>query len=285
MKIPAAIGWAVTTASCALLLAPPANSAPLLCESFDYGTTSGNISGKGGNEPGFTNAEHWAAAGSYDTNGLTFSSLVTTGGCLALWSGNGPYRGIEVNPGGDIYGSYLFKILATSASGQGSIYFGPSTDMWAANGLRLRAIVSTNSATITDPGGTVTSPSSHAGYATNATYLTLFKITDVAGAGAHTFKMWVVSSNQFDTLRSRGGLTDAKLEGAAIGLQSTNIITRISRNWTGVVPLSSTNYLTTRVSADSGSPVYQFDEIRLGATLADVTPFTPANRGTAISFR
>jgi hypothetical protein len=244
-----------------------------LYEGLNYGAVDGDISGKGGNELGFTSAEPWKAggAGTYKAAGLTFGPLVTSGGSLFLASnvGGGAYRGLNVSPAGDVFGGFLFSLCQFGGSSQGSICFGATTGIWDP-GLRFRPFTGT-AASIADPSNVVTS-SSAAGYTSNTTYLALFKIADVGGGSSHTFKMWVLSASQFANFKS-SGLTEAALNAATVGTGSANLFAKVSPPaYSGAVPLNAADYLVHRVSNDGGTTQISFDEYRLGASLDDVTP-------------
>jgi len=179
----------------ALCFSTPSRAEIILYDGFDYGSTAGPLSGKGGTGGGWSGA--WTTgiftyggtpsyAVNYDPAGLTFSDLQTTGGSASLtsnWNGGvNAARPHAVAATGTIWGSVLFqRISASSGPANFAVMASPSTTIPSAYsqfGAEPDAYNSPNNLGGALMGGNYT-------YATGSpinsgqTYLLLFKVTNL----------------------------------------------------------------------------------------------------------
>ncbi len=271
-----------TTAPGTLTVVAPV--AELAYDGFNYaaGALAGN-SGGFGFSGAWGNLESSNGGFTAQADGLTFSTLVVTGGRTEgnATPGGGKslvQRNLSTSLTGQIFGSYLYRqdTVPVATTVNGFMMGAPSEpdndstvsiypDEWE------RATVGARSES---SGG---SAGASATIGVGTTYLVLFSANLIDSTP--TITMWVLNSAQFDTFKP-GGLTEAELNGAAIGTGSSNVWGRSTVTGTDAT-LDLTNNVkfmayggfesgtapTTRVS---------FDEFRLSQTsLNDVAPVQP----------
>jgi hypothetical protein len=256
-------------------------AAIVLQESFDYGTTGGTLVGKGTATDGwggswsqgtFTYTGSPTYTEAYQTGGLTFGTLATSGGNAFVYStGDGGInmgREHSTSITGTLYGSYLYRSpTGAGFTGLASLFEGTSLTIpsnYAQFAIEPDRYASTLGATLMDQqygtsGGTAISA--------NETYLVLFKVTNLGPiAATHEATMWILRDSQYNNFIS-GGLTESELNSAALGTGSTQILQRATdTNGSMVAEFASGNFLM--MQSYFGVQA-QFDEIRISNSSFD----------------
>jgi hypothetical protein len=264
-----------------IVLAPQAQAALLLYEGFDYGSSPARLNAVSGAALGLDGSGYTGADNvQYQSAGLTFGSLVTSGGKANLgYNGSAFYatRGLDFSlTTGTLYGSYLFRAY-DDAGGDGGIspvMFGSSVND---NTSELAVAGNTAgtggiSAGLKTYGNSVIA--SGISQAVNSTYLVLFQVDNLAATAGQTqnINLWVLSMEQFENFKL-GGLTMDELQAADLGQEATNVWQRLSYTLnvagSNKISLADTDSLT----LFSYRSKYEVDEIRISsASLDEVTP-------------
>lgn len=265
-----------------IVLAPQAQATLLLYEGFAYGST-GNVALNtlSGSALGLDGTSYTGAANVvYQSEGLAFGSLLTTGGNANLpYNGAVFYvtRGLDFSlTSGTLYGSYLFRAYddAGGDAGISPVMFGSSQS----DNTSELAVAGNTSGTGGISAGLKTYGQSAiatgASQTVNSTYLVLFQVDNMGATAGQTqnVNLWVLSIDQFENFKL-GGLTAAELQAATLGSGATDVWQRLSYTLNVVgsnnISLSDTDSLT----LFSYRSKYQVDEIRISnASLDEVTP-------------
>jgi hypothetical protein len=260
----------------ALALVPSVSRASLITtESFDYGAVAGNLAGKNGGS-GFSSGWSGASNFQYTPVGLTFGSLLTSGGASS-YTGTGFTQAIErpfaTTLPSVIYGAELFRVDSQSSAGSNnlSLLLGQSgqSDTQTPFALLTPTNSSVNPGRVRIQGlgrdltGAASAPT------VGTTFLALFKFDTT---GTPTATAWVLTNPQYENFIS-GGLQEATLNAAAIGTGATDVWARASLTINvalGTMPDLRLFGFNTGLSETQ-------DEIRLSNTsLAEAAPHTPA---------
>ncbi|MHB1157715.1 MAG: PEP-CTERM sorting domain-containing protein [Phycisphaerales bacterium] len=296
----AGIGWSASVSQATLIV----------YEGFDYGQTSGSAIGLGGSELGLTGTwtENTAgqtvaqgAAKNYNPTGLTLGNLAVTGGNLNLSTTGGGNDYLQrqhtasVATGGTLWGSYLWKPITNSntvvTNNTVQSYFDTAT----LNGADATAEISAagkgwiTTGTVNDGIGSVsldattnTVTGNNTGVTiplnpgvTGATYMVLFRVTNVGNVGAVGTE-WILNAAQFNNFTS-GGITEAALDAATTGTAVTNVLQKGSVTSTAAATFNANSYANFQVYRTASA---DFDELRIsdasGDTgLAEVTSIIP----------
>ncbi|HEX7655224.1 MAG TPA: immunoglobulin domain-containing protein, partial [Verrucomicrobiae bacterium] len=233
----------------------------------------------------------------YVPAGLSLGALITGSGAAQV--GNlanvAPYLKAEVSRrfgwgtplAGTIYGSYLFS-LPYFGSGNDSLalLFGGTNITLTGLGGSPDNLAQMDVAGLYYNGGSkgnvrlVGAAGSVAGslLTTNVTYLALWQADGLVtnGAGSEQLRLWIMTAAQFSFFKTNG-LTGSRLNAAAVGINSNNVLERatLSGNY-GATLLDGSFLALYATLKSSNSPVgITFDEIRIGTgSLDEVTPVT-----------
>lgn len=281
-----------------ILFAGAVRAELIVYEGFDYGASDGSIAGQNGGI-GFGGAwtvvqSQFATGGSYRADGLTFgSNFLTSGGTAVVYGGGSynevqrttDYRPLGVNQTGTIYGSFLFNIQAdgtynSAHEGINALLIGPTpNESLSAYDFGTNEFATNNSAA-RGP-GTPGYPSYLSGTAPslNTTYLYLFKLTNVGGAG-ETTDAWVLTQDQYDNFKTAGSspgeLLETDLNAAVLGTGGMNVMERGSFSGSGTGTFSTSDFLTL-FGFSTQNPDHRLtslmDEIRISnVSLSEVSP-------------
>jgi hypothetical protein len=262
-----------------------ARAALIVYEGFDYGATPALLPGLGntteiGLQGTWTNNGTAGTTVDYLPGGLSFSDLAVTGGmaqmnAIAASGDRTAAVGRQMNvlaQNGTLWGSYLFRKVTdvatrsvgallqgnTANMSDNTAYFSLAHNEFNQNvgGVRISAANGGNTAVAT--GGVVPS--------LDTTYLFVFRLDNIGAPTGSTQSAtaWMLSETQFDNFKA-GGLDDAELNGASIGLLDTEVMERVT--------LTTASGLTTPGTFDGtdflrlfnfsgGNLVTQFDEIK-----------------------
>ena len=249
--------------------ATSAHAALKYYEGFDYGGANASLVGKNGGT-GFSGA--WTSGNpgiTYAPVGLTFSDLRVSGGMVTATGSNGIgnagfYRPLSGTLSGVYYGSFLSKIVNASQFGVScGMAIGLQNITPGTNGFGILAPQLTNALQVNQGSfGKTNGSTLNAGQ----TFLILFKIDTTTKYIAG----WVLSEEQYDTLKS-GGLNEAELNEASIGIGALQVWARVTV--TGFEEVTA-SHLNIFLNAASGvSATLAMDEFRLSDTsLAEVVP-------------
>jgi WD40 repeat protein/formylglycine-generating enzyme required for sulfatase activity len=250
-------------------------------EGFDYGENEGELAGKSGGT-GFDGA--WSK-GSLPTNpyhpwrytrtGLSFGSLVTTGGAVRwTWSRRGINalgicdRRLE-EPFHRGYGSFLFRLDNVPGSrSTAAVMFGGAyeTDDSATVCVNTPEFVKTRAGLRlegAEPNG-VTQDLQGNPLVEGTTYMVLFKYS--SNAQSKIAQAWILTDEQYDHF-IRNNLTENELNTASLGTGAGNVLERCDTVRCEVAS-AAVNHLGL-FGAFAGVDL-TYDEIRLGKTLQDV---------------
>ena len=245
-----------------LALCFAASAALTVYDGFDYGGTSGDLTGKNGGS-GFSGA--YTDSGNstiYTTTGLTYGTLETTGGASLTADGGATttlnFRGFTAISSGETWISFLGQRNGTAGA---TVFAGLS--FYNSGGIATANSEFTISSAGT--GGTWRLFDNNNGAATaftststlidsNTTYLLVARIAWGAGAGGtETVSLFVNPT-----------------------LGSTPLIAAASRDIN-----MTTNIDKVRIAGQNGVN-YTFDEIRIGDSFASVTPVPEASTAAAL---
>tara|TARA_R100000027_G_scaffold67699_1_gene67928 strand:- start:8485 stop:9489 length:1005 start_codon:yes stop_codon:yes gene_type:complete len=306
-------GSLITTSSSASLL---------VYEGFNYGESSMNIDGVsvGGGATGLTGSYSTSTGTSgngnvqtsiYNSSGLTFSNLSTTGGALTQ----------TVSPTIDSTKEYTYSHAAINTSGTGTIYnsmlvrvdsnalSNPTLGQNPSNsGVSDMRIQSTSSLTGNGNGSMVTnakrsnqgSQKPGTSYTANGfiggsgtislaeTYLFITKYTNVGGVDGGDATLWVFDETGFDTWQANGGL-EGDLSTYAFMETTNTSSTAIAFDATKSMRFSTGEF---SVDFNSGADNYDnvgtigatYDEVRYGTSLGDVISAIPEPSQFALGF-
>jgi len=276
-------------ALCAAGLATPVHQAKatvLVYEGFTgYGNNGDNMGSKAVTGTGLTGSYATGGNGAivYNTSGLAFSNLATSGGSISQINNNtGSFIGASLAAGaattGTLYASYLVRFSATpTVSPTTSAQVGVNSTTTGVGANRYFNIMAdSGAANNVNPGFgygfNATAETAPLSLSANTTYMVLAEIQNVGinttnGVGT----VWVLTESQYDTFKV-GGFSTAALNSAAVGTGATDVNSR----YTSAAPASGTFLFDqTRALQFSLTPLATststMDEIRFGTTIGDVT--------------
>lgn len=211
------------------------------------------------------------AAGFTLTTGLSFGSLTTNGGAMAYTSGTNVI-GADIALGsspftGTLWTSYLVKISTQgSGAGDGSLFrVGDSPADTADIRYTSWADSRTSSTAVATSYSTATGANGTASLTLNTTYIIIASFTRVGSSlssgSPGVASLWALNETQFANFIANGG-TEAALLGTSVTATATHSTTSGTLTF---VTGDATSFVTV-----AGTGV--FDELRIGSTLADVTP-------------
>ncbi|MFO0909716.1 MAG: PEP-CTERM sorting domain-containing protein [Isosphaeraceae bacterium] len=235
MRLARCIAARVLAAAVALSGGSAARAGILVSEDFNYGGTSGSLNGQNGGT-GFSGG--WSG-GNYSSTGLTFSTLISSGGSYFASATSG--RAFTAALGTSFYGSFLFQYTTQLATVQ-MVGFGTglTANNQAANELRLQPSSDAGGGdkrpTVAGPNVGETSLGTGT-LANNTPYLYLFHYSSASVTS------WVLTSSQYDNFVA-GGLQESALNAATIGSGSTNVTGRATSNGSGTPNLANLNMYT-----------------------------------------
>lgn len=263
----------------------PAHSAPLVQESFVYGSANGSIQGVAATGTGLSGSYATTGGGggtqSYVATGLGFSRnfFPTSGGALQLSltstdsAQGGIVAGVKISasPGvANIYQSMLFKMDEnTMSSGYDGIGTRISSALSSGSIVRMGVFGDgVNSANNPEIRYNNSPANATSALAAGTTYLLVAKWTNINAAGGGTATLWVLDAAGYEAWRASGG-QEAALPAHAF---TTTSQTGLTQNTFDAL----TTYLQFYVNEGlAGSPTGTltgtFDEVRFGTALADVT--------------
>ena len=241
-----------------LALCSAASAALTVYDGFDYGGTSGDLTGKNGGT-GFSGA--YTDGGNstiYATTGLTYGTLETAGGASLTADGGAAttlnFRSFTAISSGETWISFLAQRNgAASTSTFAGLSFYNSTGIAAANAEFSIANGGAGGTWRLFDTGTSTTVSTSTTIASDTTYLLVARILWGTGAGGTD----AVSLFVNPTLGGTPGAADASRD------------------------IDMTNFDKVRIAAASGIN-YTFDEIRIGDSFASVTPVPEASTTAAL---
>ncbi len=270
---------AVTFALAVIVTAMPARATLLVYEGFN-GYTAGQLATQNPNANTiglnqsvgyYDDAATSRAAGFTLTTGLSFGSLATNGGAMAYTSGTNVI-GADIALGaspftGTLWTSYLVKISTQgSGAGDGSLFrVGDSPADTADIRYTSFADSRSSSTTVATSYSTASGSNGTASLTVNTTYIIIASFTRVGSSltagnpGVATLR--ALNEAQFATFLASGG-DEAALLGTTVTATATHSTT--SGTFTFVTG-DATSFVTV-----NGTGV--FDELRIGSSLADVTP-------------
>lgn len=282
MKSVARVPFATAIFAASLL---SANAALLVSESFS-GYTTGNINNKAATGTGLTGSYSSTGAFSYQATGLSFAYIATSGGSLSISSSAANIAGVQIGAigavTGDVFVSYLFNKPGNFSSDAASLVETRinSTITGAAATSQFRAQTNTDNASSNFTGiGYDSSPTTGGTALTlnSTTYLVLAKYSNVGNelsvGSPGIATLWILTEAQYTNLHTLG-VTEANLNALSIGTGASNVFARVTDTATsGTFTLGEGSFLqfaATGSSTSNQSGV--IDELRIGTTLADVTP-------------
>lgn len=263
----------------ALSGAPSAHATLLVYEGFN-GYTSGQLATQAPNANTiglnqsvgyYDDAATSRAAGFTLTTGLSLGSLTTNGGAMAYTTGTnviGADIAIGASPfTGTLWTSYLVKLTTQgSGAGDGSLFrVGDSPADTADIRYTSWSDSRSGSTAVATSYSTATGNNGTGSLALNTTYIIIASFTRVGSSlssgnpGVAT--LWALNESQFSTFIASGG-NETALLGTSVTATATHSTT--SGTFTFVTG-DATSFVTV-----NGTGV--FDELRMGSTLADVTP-------------
>lgn len=290
---PVARSLCMALAVLSLLMLPNSLHASLLIYEGFNGYTVGDIGGQAVNTNATGLTGNYAASqvsrANYQTNGLTFSNLVVSGGSVVQNSTTGVNFGARLDAGtftGTLYTSYLINF--SSAGDTASRAWASINQDSAISAKRtLAAIADMDNSTYAAVGydSVTNATSSGIQLAGNTTYMVLASFShvgsalDVTNAGVAT--LWVITENQFGYFQTNG-FTDLNLNSASIGSGASDVFARVTNTaTTGTYTFATNRYLQLSLNANSASRSYTMDEVRYGTILTDVAPI-PEPTATAL---
>jgi hypothetical protein len=234
-----------------------------ISEDFDYGNTSGNLSGQAGGT-GFAAA--WTGGtGAYTATGLTFGGLSGAGGAMLVSSGgNNAIRQITTGfaASGPVSGSFLFKMnaapnsqsvlmlgLGTAGSSNNQNHylgFMPAND--GQSGLPALGIKGTSISAMTG-GGALT---------VGTTYLYAFSYDNGSTSA------WILTLAQYNNFYNGTTLDQAAMNATTIGSGATNVTGKVTLS-TNPANLATMDYLYSYFFSNGSMTV---DRIRMSGTAA-----------------
>lgn len=263
----------------------PTHAALLVYENYD-GYATGALTGKAATGLGLTG--DYSGSTSYlvtaPGSGLLFSSLSTdaSGRALSVSTTSGISSAVALGPGisvtGTLYTSYLLQL--TTAGTTGTFSEARVADTAGANGSasRFRTLGEGRSSTAGIVGVGYNSTDNVVGtgaLATGTTYLIIGRYDNLGTSGqTGTGTVWALSAAQYDFFNLDNVITDAELDGAAVGTGVGNVTSKATH--TATTSLSNTfetgDFLQIATLGGGGNPqVAVHDELRYGTSLADVT--------------
>ena len=273
----------VAVLSLVLGLTMQAEAGLLLYEPFDYTPGEGNLDGAGGSELGFDGASTWSASTLGENadvlkGTLAFGRLAVSGGSAhwdtSLNSADKHYltRGIDFSvTSGDLWSSYL--ITAFSDSATEIISYGAGIF----DGSNFEFVSFRKNGAGSDGSRIYYGDSQSSNFTTEAPHsqlwLVVTKHEDLGtAAGSGVARIWILTESIFESIQS-GGVTEAELDDNA-DYKSTvtngDTTPTIADTQTfGIMEFDN------NATADSIAH-FDFDELRIGTTIADVLPLTRA---------
>ncbi|HSI07967.1 MAG TPA: carbohydrate binding domain-containing protein [Rariglobus sp.] len=274
---------------CALCLAmngSAVRAARLVYEPFDYGTTGASLAGLTANTgTGLSGA--YTIVGSYSpyraTANLPFTGTLTGGGRLETGNAGTWYKtaaGVALDPtlapvSGELYMSWIFRADGTLTTAIQPVSVGFNETVTGATTTNLFSVYAADATGLTSVAyGTSTSTGGQA-LVSGTTYLLIARFTRVGAALSSTepgtATLWVLTSAQFDYLKTHGGLSTGALNAAIIGTAGNAVTSRVSvQKTSGTVALTAANALQVRVGSTGANIYSRVDEICLGTTIGDV---------------
>ncbi|RYD38076.1 MAG: PEP-CTERM sorting domain-containing protein [Verrucomicrobiaceae bacterium] len=288
----------------------PVEAALLVYDGYSYSGEGSAISGAmpGTSTVGLNRTVVYQGAVSnnytYNSAGLSFGSLITTGGSMnfgvgtnaitgtiSLGTGIAPYAGATVYTGGTsysgtLYSSYLIK-LNKAPNGSTAFQSRVADSIVSSNARYIAAadsrIGSTNAPSLaydgSDTSTTTVTASTGAALGTTETYLVVSRYTN-AGTTASavdqaTATLFVLSLAQFNTMLSSGQPFENYLDGADASALTARIEDKNSTtNNNDFADGRFAGYLAISTNSTSGSTGI-VDETRYGTTMDDVIPVVP----------
>lgn len=271
VALPVVLAWFSTAADAAVVIE----------ESFNY-TVGEDINGKNGGT-GFNGA--WAFTNGGDTsanapfatgtvvNGLSFGSLVTSGGALQLTNrtstganASSANRQVAVNgPGDSIWSSYLVRMAQTPP------VIGTVLDARYRNGSATGTTILRNGAVqnnaTNNPGVAISGAGTAAatGLAADTTYLMIANFTGSSTNSYTNATMWVLTETGFANFLAGGGTLAALNANAFATATNSGSAVSIDANSDYFDFFNFAGNVSTQTSVI-------YDEYRLGTALSDVVP-------------
>jgi len=227
----------------AALMICPTQAALILYEGFDYSPIGTNVAGQSGGTGAWSGA--WDTRVGTSTTGLTYSGLQTTGNALLAGNTFQNSRSWDTTGVGADGTSNWFSGLVTVTSDTGQNRFLFSTGS-SNEGFGFEAIGSGGNYTIVARADGVNGSSASSAVTQNVTSLVIGRI-DWSDSGNELVSIWVNPAD-FSSV-------------AALGVATSTASDEVD-NFGQFYPRNA--------NATAGQAIY--DEIRLGTTLADVTP-------------
>ena len=230
-----------------------------LSEDFDYGNTSGNLTGNGGS--GFAAA--WTGGTSaYTSTGLSFGALSGTGGAMIVASGTNAYRQITTGfaATGPVSGSFLFKLTAVNPA---VLMLGLGTSGSSNNQNHYIGLMPANDGQSGNPalgirGTGISAMTGGTALTLNTTYMYAFSYSSGSTSA------WIVTLAQYNNFFDGATLDQTAMNAASVGSGSTNVTGKVTIS-TNSANLTTMNYIYTYFFG-GGSMVV--DRIRLSGTAA-----------------
>jgi len=280
-------------AAAAILTISPSHAALLVYEGFN-GYSTGTLTGQAAtNTTGLTGSYGQGAGGQIvaQTQGLTFSNLVVSGGSAANSSTTPSAVGVKLDTDisftGTLYSSYLVQ-LGSSSTTSSSVTVGMNTNTTTSSASRYfnsSADLSTNSS----PGVSYGSSAKSGGptvLSTATTYVMISRYTNVGlstsveAPGQAT--LWILTEAQFDYFKN-GGFSDEELDGAGVGDANSDVFLRVnSAQVTDGSTYSFGGAIQFGLTNPSAGAAYIIDEVRYGSSLNDVLPIPEPKIGALV---
>ena len=245
-----------------LVFTQPIFAQIIITEDFEYGGTSGNLTGQNGGT-GFATA--WVnGTNAYTSTGLSFGGLSSPGGAMTVASGQSASRSITTgfSASGPISGSFLFKLnsapipssvlmlgLGTAASSNNQNHylgFMPAND--GQSGLASLGIKGTGIQGMTNGNA----------LSTSTTYLYAFSYDNGSTSA------WILTLAQYNNFFDGTTLNQTAMNAASIGSASTNVTGKVTIA-TSASNLATMNNLFTYFFSNGSLTI---DRIRLSGTAA-----------------
>jgi len=284
--------------ACSTLWIASGQAATLLDENFNYGGSSGAIGGtaSGGGAFGITGnyaaTLNSGATANYDSTGLSFTGLSSSGGSLAIATRLDGNTGISIGSAGvaldtgtvtgDTWVSFLYRLNVNTinqANARVGVGFTDSAASTVLAQTRRMTSWTRSSGSLRGPTrvayeGTESGSNYAASAVAGTTYFGISKFTNVGGAGGGDATLWTLDETDYADWQTAGG-TEATLD--------ANSFTKAFASDPDPITLSDSNFLNFYVNSNSNPITGQlsgtFDRIMIGTDLASAVVPEPAAVG------
>jgi len=282
----------------------------IVYDGFNYGRSNSPMHGKsGGGEWGLTNSwihscSYAAGESTYMTNGLSFTNLLTSGGCAMLDVGGGRGgriacgRQLAVTQTNTIWGSFVYS-YANGSAAAGIVFsdIAPSVPVVPPNGsgsdydlnllvcVNIVGLGSTGDLRLDDEASDYPQWAGAVGgvwVGNDVTGLGLYKVEGLStNAGTRTVTMWSLNAAQFSHFKP-DGLTETELNAAALGFGDDQVLQRQVFSYSNSgAKFEDNDYLN--LWGYVGPIERLYDEVRISNTSLDETvPLEPPAERAAV---